>query len=228
MLTAIVQKLGVDGEWLIQGTGEPFGLDTKAPDPVLWMPVRDRLLAERLPRQLRALSDRTITVPGYRPSTQYWFRLTRGEPVLNRKRGSRGFLNGDHLLMETDPAKFPAEEKLLYHVCAVRSGPGVEPPVKLGAVEFSEADAEEGPRRLEVDTFDDKQDFVHETVIRRHPGGKVEVEERVRQRRERRGRVEYLPVSRLAFVPNLREIKYADIVAVWTGILYRRDQFGSV
>jgi hypothetical protein len=174
MLKAIVEKLGVDAGWLLEGKGEPFGAKAEVADAAVWMPVRDRLLAEPLPREL---SNRTVVGPGYRPSTQYWYRLRATEPVLDVR--PLGFRKGDLLLMETDPARFPAEEHLTDRLCAVKSAPGVEPPVKLGAVEFYPGDYEE-PGSLGVDTFEGRgKGLVREFVVRTHPDGKVETVERL-------------------------------------------------
>jgi transcriptional regulator with XRE-family HTH domain len=225
MLTAIVQKLGVDAGWLLEGKGEPFGAKAEAADAAVWMPVRDSLLPEPLPRELRELSDRTVVVPGYRPSTQYWFRLGRAEPVLDVPQ--LGFRKGDLLLMETDPARFPAEEHLLQHLCAVKSAPGEEPPVKLGTVEFDSGTYEQ-PRTLDVDTFEGRRRtrLVEGYDFRPLPDGKFEVVKRFYRKDEQQGRVEYVQVRRSTLGVMPRDIKYSDIVAVWTGILYRRGWSG--
>ena len=224
MLTAIIEKLGVDAEWLLKGQGEPFGTRPEGPDNSRWMPVSDRLFPDRLPQELNVLSDRTIEVPDIRPSSQYWLRLRNGEPILGE--GIHGFVQDDLVLLETDPARFPTEENMREHLCAVKSAPGETPSVKLGSVDFIPGGEEDGPARLEVDTFERlPEDNVREIVVRHHPDGRVEGFERLCRKRLFRGEVRYVPLDQTSMLePPLRRIDYLDIVAVWTGILYRRNQ----
>jgi len=212
LLRSIIERLSVSADWLLHGRGEPLpgtaaGSGTAGRTPVLKTLLPGRLTGGPSQEPLRWLDSTQLLSP-----TQYWFFLASGHPLLAVYQ--RGFVGGDLLLLETDPTRFPPEEKYFERLCVVKNPRGEEPPVKLGLVYYHPGAEEEGPARLEVDTLDRSAEglgVVEEFIFRRYPGGEVKASQRKLT----------LTQERVISEPRLPVIKYGDIVAVWTGVLLR-------
>lgn len=217
LIRRIIEKLGVNAEWLLHGRGEPFP-DTATGSPKGRIPVFEKLLAGRLTGASDQQAERWVDGPGLLTPTQYWFVVQSGHPLPSA--GERGFRAGDLLLLETDPTRFPPPERLWERLCVFNNPSGSEPPVRLGLVSYYEATIEEGPARLEADTFDGEvaeRGIVEEFIFRRYPGGQVQSLQR-KLALDRKGAVSRATSKNELVVPTIR---YGDLVAVWTGVLLR-------
>lgn len=198
---AVVQQLHVNPEWMERGVGQPFTEDRG-------IPVADMPLTGPLAANQAMLTDR-VTVPEVVSSpTAYWLTLKSSQPIV--KVPASGFRTGDHLLIETDPAKFPREADLRDRLCVVQAGAGGE--LRLAIVTYYPASMDDGPARLEAEfpePVQSDQDVV-ERVYRHDSDGVVRYHER------RLGQ----PEARHS-EPTLPLIRYTDIVSVWLKILHR-------
>src|SRR5262249_5352380 len=108
LLEAITSRLGVDPVWLQTGAGQPFpreveagtgGAAPRVPPPGPPGPPLDH--------QALISGDWAELPEVVASPTTYWLALMSSQPIVQQQ--SSGFRPGDHLLMETDPAKFPRE-----------------------------------------------------------------------------------------------------------------------
>lgn len=213
LVDAIVTRLHVDRAWLEHGEGSPFARHDEA-QTGRGVPVTNVLLPGPPLNHRGMITGGWITVPEIVASPSvYWLALQSTPPVV--KRASSGFRTGDHLLLETDPAKFPKEDRLRGHVCVVRDGAGSSQ-LKLAAVESRSASMDTGDSRLEADYFDaiDADQTVVEDVYRRFPDGEV-------QHFQRKFNQEASREAMRVMDPLLPVIRYTDIVSVWLKILRR-------
>ncbi len=209
LLDAIATRLSVDPAWLRDGEGQPFLSGAEA-DTGRGLPVTNVLLpGPPLDHQALITGD-WVDVPEVVPSpTTYWLALKSSQPIV--KVPSSGFHTGDHLLMETDPAKFTRETDLRDHLCVVRAG-AVGGELRLAIVTYYPSSMDDGPARLEAEfpePVQSDQDVV-ERVYRHVSGGVVRYHER------RLGQTEARHSE-----PTLPRIRYTDIVSVWLKILHR-------
>ncbi len=202
---AIVSRLGVDPGWLQAGAGQPFPTDTF--DAARGLPVTTVPLPGPPARHQALITGGWLVVPCVAPTpTAYWLSLAAGDPVVRQPRA--GLLAGDHLLVEADPARFPAEARLQNTLCVIR-GAGTTPP-RLAWVMYYRADGVEAPERLEAEfPAPPRQEQVVEHVYTHLPGGEI----RHHERRLGRATARTEPMHPL--------IRYADIVGVWQGVLFR-------
>jgi transcriptional regulator with XRE-family HTH domain len=225
LLYSIVERLDVASEWLRDGVGEPFppervaGTDDR-------MPVFDQLPAGRLTGRATRSARTWIDHAALVSPSRYLFRVGPAEPILGEP--DLGIRVHDLLLMESDPARFPAVHDLDGHLCAIISRPNTEPPVRLGAVTYYDEgsgidEGEDRPASLTVDTFETlapRTDIVHETVFRRYPDGSIRAFEQSLRIVPFRDGTRVVPVREdLQGIEHI--IQYTDIVAVWTGIIHR-------
>jgi len=221
LLAAIAEKMRVNSEWLLTGKGQPYG---EAPDSAgrPGLPVCEALLPGPPLEHQELITGGWLHIPDQlHAASQYWLRLTSSQPIVRDP--LRGFRAGDHLLLETDRERFPRQKKLFNDLCVVRA-PTTTPSLKLGVVTHHDADVENGPDRLEVDTFDlapDPAQMVTKRVYRHYPGGEVTYEEQPLQIQQTRHGRRAGPISEMSLAPALPVIRYADIIAVWTNILHR-------
>lgn len=219
LLAAVTRNLGVNADWLLNGGGRPFGDASEL--------ARGGLPSSRVPLPGPPLDNQGLLCDErvdfgqdlFAPS-RYWLILTSSQPIL--RAAGRGFRSGDWLLVETDRAKFPAEQKLFRHLCVVRIDGG-EGAVKLASVTHCEGQVEDGPAYLEADTFDARpapEEVVREVVYRHFPGGEIKHAERLLRPQLAHGQERLYPVDE-GSEPLLPRIIYTDILAVWANIIYR-------
>lgn len=204
---AIVNRLGVSREWLKDGTGQPFPSADNRPARGIAV---SHVPLPGLPHEHQDLVTRWIAVPEVVPSgSQYWLVLKSTQPILRRP--SPAFRVGDHLLMETNPARFPRESALNEVLCVVRGGADGAV-LRLATVDFWPASVDTGDARLEADFHEPakRATEVVEKVYRHYPDGEVVHLERRMKQREMSGVQPMLPV-----------VQYTDIVSVWLRILRR-------
>lgn len=209
LLEAIATRLGVDLVWLQGGEGQPFRRESGA-GAGRGIPVTDVLLpGPPLDNQALITGD-WVDVPEVVASpTVYWLALKSSQPIARQP--SSGFRVGDHLLMETDPAKFPPETSFHQRLCLVRAvAAGGE--LRLATVTHFPASMDDGPTRLEAEFPEPvrSNSGVVERVYRHEADGEVRYYER------RIGR----PATRWT-EPDLPIIRYSDIVSVWLTLLRR-------
>jgi len=204
---AIATHLHVDPDWLRTGKGQPFAVS--ATDPSSAMPVSGVLLPGP-PQHHQDQIIHWITVPEVVSSpSRYWLTLRAVQPIVRQP--SSGFRTGDHLLMETDPAKFPSETDLFDHLCVLRSlTGGVE--LRLAMVRYYPASIDDGDARLEADVTEpaETEKQVVEHVYRHYPDGEVRHQARRSPVAENRSLVTMPPF-----------VRYTDIVSVWLKVLRR-------
>jgi hypothetical protein len=173
---AVSEALHINTAWLRSGEGQPYAV-VVGTSPSAELPVSQVLLPGAPLAHQDLLTGGWVNLSGqlFAPS-QYWLLLMSSQPIVREP--LHGFRAGDQLLMETDRTRFPREMALCNDLCVVRL-PAMSPPLKLGAVTHHEATEENGPARLEVDTFDlalDCSDLIREEVYRHLPGGEVHPE----------------------------------------------------
>jgi hypothetical protein len=213
LIDAIVTRLHVDRAWLEHGEGSPFARHDEALTG-RGIPMTNVLLPGPPSAHREMITGGWVTVPEIVASPSvYWLALQSTQPVV--KKSSSEFRTGDHLLMETDPAKFPKEDRLWGEVCVVRDGAGGSQ-LKLAAIEYRSASEDTGDPRLEADYFDaaDPDQTVVEDVYRRFPDGLVQHFQRRLKQEGRRSAMRVMD-------PLLPVIRYTDIVSVWLKILRR-------
>jgi hypothetical protein len=229
LLRAIIERLGVNADWLLRGRGPPFadegGRVRPRRAPVLDQPLPGRR-RDRTGQELDRWEDATRLLS----ATQYWLRLGGGHALLAGRRP--GFLLGDLLLFETDPTRFPPEDGLYGQLCAVRDPRRPDAPVALGVVTYRRAAEEDGGDRLEVEVVERPEgtaEVADEYVFRVYPGGDVRpFQRKVWVDRGDRGGGKprrNVPASqRHEEHAWPKRIEYGAVVAVWTGLLLRLDQ----
>jgi hypothetical protein len=212
LLAAVANHLHVNPAWLAKGQGQPFP-EEAAGGPGI--PVTNILLPGP-PAAHQAMLTGWLTVPEVvESSTAFWLVLKSSQPIVRRP--SSGFRTGDQLLMETDPFKFPREADMRDDLCVVRGEGGAD--LRLAAVSYYAASMDSGPARLEADYYDAAppeaaDQSVVENVYRHHPDGVVEHFQRHHT---------HVPgwTLRPVLEPDLSQIRYTDVVAVWLKILRR-------
>ena len=212
LLEAVAKQLHVNAAWLERGEGQPFPHDQVEENRGI--PMTNVLLPGPPSAHQDMITGGWVTVPEIVASPSvYWLALQSTQSVVMKP--SSGFRTGDHLLMETDPARFPKEDRLIGDVCVVRDGAGGAQ-LKLAAIEYRSASAETGDSRLEADYFDaaDPDQTVVEDVYRRFPDGLVQHFQRSLKQEARRYAMRVMD-------PLLPVIRYTDIVSVWLKILRR-------
>ena len=220
LLTAIANSLRVRPGWLLRGEGQPFAdieglVGRGVPTSGLMLPGAPQDHQHMLDGGGLDLGDALFA-----PS-QYWLRLHSDQPIVSPP--YRGFRTGDHLLMETSPERFPAKDALTSRVCVVRIGPA-ETALRLAGVTYYEGSVEDGPERLEADTFalaGDPKKMAREEVYRHLPNGEIQHRTRRLEMRTYRGRERPFPIDEGSREPAPPRIRDRDIVAVWLGVLYR-------
>jgi transcriptional regulator with XRE-family HTH domain len=219
LLEKIARELKVSPAWLLTGEGEP----STEPPGQGGVPVARKLLpGSPLEHPDLLLGDWVDDAGRLFAPSQYWLVLTSAQPIVRDPQ--RGFRVGDHLLMETARDRFPRKRQLDNHLCVVRFPGGEAPELKLALVEFYPGAIEEGPDRLEADTFESDPDpsvLVKEVVYRHYPGGKITQYERPLKLTQYRGKERAVPLDEIETEPMLPKIRYAAIVAVWLQILRR-------
>lgn len=208
-LEAVVRQLHVNPTWLEWGEGQPFSEVGSADRGI---PVSNMLLSGP-PAAHQSVVLEWLTVPEVVPSpSAYWLALKSSQPIVRRP--ASGFRTDDHLLMETDPAKFPKETALYEDLCVVRGGAGGSA-LRLATVEHRGGvgfDDEDPHIEADYHAATNVDQTVVENVYRHLPNGDV----RHVQHRRLPGRGEGLGIE--TFPPVIR---YADIVSVWLKILRR-------
>ena len=210
LLEAIAHRLGVDLAWLRAGEGRPPPkIGAAAGQGIL---VHNAVLPGPAHEYQTATPDVWMSVvPEVVPSpTRYWLSLRSSQPIVRQK--SSGFLGGDYLLMESDPAKFPKASDLRSRLCGVPDATcGGE--LRLAHVTHYEASNDDGRARLlaEFPEAEDSTRGVVERVYRHLPDGEIDYFERRPDRPEPRWQSEIDPP----------EIRYSQIVSVWLQILHR-------
>src|SRR5262245_9422468 len=108
LLKAILERLGVNADWLLRGRGPPFaepgGRVPPRRAPVLDEPLPGRR-RDRPGQELGRWEDATRLLS----ATQFWLRLGGGHALLAGRR--RAFRLGDLLLFETDPTRRSEERR---------------------------------------------------------------------------------------------------------------------
>lgn len=224
VLEALAAWPKINPAWILSGEGEPY-VARPASSPLV-LPVADAPLPGSPEQNSRLLSGERIDCSRIFSASQYWLALERDEPLLNEPGG--GFLAHDRLLMETDRKKFPAERKLFHHLCVV-NGVGAKPESQsyLCSVSFVPGSPDDGPARLEAETFDvglPKHKVVEEFVVRRFPNGTLEASSRKRALTSFRGKSRIAESEESDLDSGVQKISYADIVAVWIGVVMRSPQ----
>jgi transcriptional regulator with XRE-family HTH domain len=223
LLSAIVERLGVDSKWLLTGEGEPFvrasaraGLETAAP-------VANDLLPGPPQDCRELLTPESLDTFSLLGPSQYWYRLKRDDPIV--KNSGRGFRSGDLLLLEADRTRFPKADEMTNVICVVTLVVDGVSTRKLGVVTHYRGSSDEGPARLEANTFDlevDTELLVKEYIIRAYQNRKAELITRDMRLKEFRGGQVLTPLNRASNMSTDDfEINSDNIVAYWTGILYR-------
>jgi hypothetical protein len=205
LLSAVSRQLGVNADWLLNGTGRPFLADL--PGPIALTTV----MLPGSPADHCNLIAKWIETPRPVASTQYWLQLDRHQPILRDARN--GFLVGDALLMETARQRFPDKEYFEEKLCIGRVD-GYDR-LKLGSVSYWEDD--DGVSGLQFETFEslpERKAEVKQDIYTRLPDGSVVHRERSLKLKPRKARKPE-PVYKLNPIP------YTSIVAVWLGILRR-------
>jgi hypothetical protein len=207
LLTAIVRHSSVNPRWLLTAEGPPFTSASLPiahrvlPGPPLQHP--DLLAGEHAPD----LGDLYST-------SRYFLKVSSREPLAHDEQ--QKVKPGDLVLLETDTARFEKEQ--LYEQLAAIRVPRTDPPqFKLAQVSFYAGDDEDGPDRLEADTFDLGPTVVTETIIHERPGSEPQVFRR-RARLAKRAKPGQLPQTVPVRPPDLDytdlQIAFTDIVAV--------------
>ena len=210
LLAAIEGQLNLNPGWLMTGRGQPFPPDgdvhTRHGIPVMttFLPGPPLLHQE-------LLSDLRIQVPEIVPTASlYWLVLRVGQPILRNP--SSGFRSGDHLLMETDPAKFSSEAKIFYDLCVVKSGTGGRQ-LRLAEVNYHVGSLDFRPSCLEATVYEDQPpgQTVTENTYRHNPDGVVVHTQR-----------KWALGEKYRIQDDETEIQKTDIVSVWLKILRRQ------
>lgn len=226
LLTAIVEHLGVDSKWLLTGEGEPFVRTITSGGWETVAPVADKLLPGAPQDHRELLTPESFDTTTLLGPSQYWYRLTRDDPIVNDTR--RGFRSGDLLLLETDRTRFPKSENLNNNICVITFMIDGRSTRKLGSVTEFGGSIDDGPARLEADTFDlpmDTQRIVKEYIIQEYPNKEPRLFTRNMRLAEVRGREVLEPLTHSDnLFTSAQMINYDDIVSIWTGILYRERQ----
>jgi transcriptional regulator with XRE-family HTH domain len=218
LLEKIARELKVSPAWLLTGEGEP----STEPQGQGGVPVARKLLPGSPLEHPDLLLDDWSDAGTLFGRGQYWLVLTSEQPIVRDPR--RGFRVGDHLLVETNRDKFPRKSQLCNHLCVVRFPGGEAPALKLALVEYYPGAIEEGPERLEADSFERDPDpsvLVQEEVYRHYPGGMIRHYQRPLKLTQYRGQERAVPLSEYETEPVLPKIRYADIAGVWLQILRR-------
>ena len=156
----------------------------------------------------------------------YWFQLAVDEPVLAVS--GCGFFARDRLLLETDRNRFPRERHFLGDLCVVRLGMS-QPILKLAAVYYEEGSEGEPEGLFPTCSIASRTpkmsspspSTANTPTASRSPG-------QAGRTSRRGGRPAYAARRNSDFGVRPKEIKYADVVAVWTNILERTDSFPSL
>ena len=208
LLDAIVKQLHVDSTWLRTGLGQPF-VDL-ANNSTNSMPVTTLLLPGP-PQHHQDKLTHWITVPEIiSSSSRYWLTLLSAQPIV--RQSSSGFRSGDKLLMETDPAKFPAESDLHSSLCVVQIAESGDE-LKLTTVQYHPASFDNGDARLEAETPEraiTEQPGV-EHVYRHYPNGTIEHQERT-----------MIDIRSFNTLRAETTIRYTQIISIWLKILFRQ------
>ncbi len=211
LMRKIVERLGVDAEWLLRGSGQPFhDEDVSGLRPVYKAPPKTRQASRPKGQGVYINLSEQLT------NTQYWLmvvgELRRQFPYANSR---------DVILMESDPTRFPAIEMLFNHLCVVRRKP-LDEEVQIGVVTHYSRDAED-PERIDFKTLEQlSQPTFDEYVITHIPGELPEVVHQKMVRDPRSG-----VRKKLGYDQRLHgrttTISEGEIIAVWTCVFYRSD-----
>ncbi len=142
LVTMIAAHNGVSQQWLLHGEGEPL-LPEDGPFrlPIVKHP------SIGVPK--KATRDGSYEVPAeHRKQSCYWLEVGPKEPVVREE--WEAVRSGDLLLIDTDQTSFPPIKRFFEKLCVVR----ISSRARLGSVSFVEESMDEGPSRIEVDTFD--------------------------------------------------------------------------
>jgi hypothetical protein len=219
LMTAIVERLGVNSDWLMIGVGQPFAKPVDAAQAGLPL-VRVPLPGHPMDHQNVWEGLVPDPVGPMTVASRYWLELAPGQPLVES--GTPGFLPGDRLLMETDRARFTRNQDLDNRLCVIRTR--TDGKIRLGKVEYVPAGDVDDPERLEVEYFKatpDASDAVQEHAYRHHPDGRIEFKFRTLHRGHVGGREKLVPAWQLEDHFGGLRVELTDIVAVWLDILFR-------
>src|SRR4051794_24232289 len=144
VLENIAHHAKVNPAWLLSGAGEPIGGNCE-------VPIAKRALPGLPQQHPELLTRKIVNMSIFSSPSMYWLILKEGEPIT--RLASRGFRSGDMLLVEADPQEFPAEEKLLDHLCVVKDSQFREDRYVLGSVGYHEAIDQDEPAYLDVECW---------------------------------------------------------------------------
>jgi len=216
LLALIAAHPEVNEEWLFHGTGEPINPLTKlAGNLEYFLPVVNRALNVSQSEDIRRLAnEKQEVLKSFYNKTSYFIRVQHDEPITNDV--EMAINKGDLLLIDRSPDSFPEKHRLFRTLCVVRE-PKNAKRVCLGLVTYLEAEFEEGPERIEVDTFDiglRKNQIIRESRIVDYRGKKRRTEKQFKlvgdPEHQRK-----VPVSQSELEPSLPQISYEDIIGVF-------------
>jgi hypothetical protein len=218
-ITAAVEHVGVNPNWLVAGQGAPFQDAAGAQHIPVGLPIARTPLPgppQRHPDLLTGVMKEDAGVT-YSPS-RYWLRLARSQPLL--RDSARGFRWGDFLLMEADRTRFPRERAFYNELCVLRVDP--KKPLQLASVTYhTDTDPDDLPGKLTADFFDvPDSSSCREEVYSHLPGGEIRHEVRRLRRAPFRDGERLVPVDRNG-ESNPSKVSYSHVLAVWLRLLNR-------
>lgn len=220
MTTAIVQKLGVNSDWLLSGRGEPYESGRNRDVQGGGIPIAKELLGglpETLPSKLSAAKLGLVQLL---TPTQYWVALEGDSPLLDNP--CRRFQPRDLLLIEADVSAFPAKHQYWERLCVILPVIGKSRKPMWADVNYYAASEEDGKERLEADIFSghngDRE--IEEIVLRLEANGGMKAHRRT-VALSSDGTVTRAKKWHERTDDGMRRIKQTDILGVWTGIMYR-------
>jgi hypothetical protein len=164
LMEAIIENSDVNPGWMLTGKGGSYLSSA--------LPVAHRALPGRPQDHRDLLTDEKVEALGdLYSASRYWLKVQPSEPIMRDK--SQQIKSWDLLLMETDKAKLPQEDKLWETLCVIRV-PDVDPPeYKLATVSYRPESNDDGQARLEADTFDLGPEVITQIVVEESPGGEL-------------------------------------------------------
>jgi transcriptional regulator with XRE-family HTH domain len=220
LVESIARHQDVSLAWLFRGDGDPSERRSAENRAV---PIAKAALPGSPADFKGLLSGECCALPPPAPS-RYWLELGVSEPLL---RAGLQLRPRDLLLIETDQRWFPEPEGLFEDLCVVRFDVRGQKKRKLGRVSHVQGSDDEGPSRIEVDTFDlrpDPRSIESRVIVRNVHGRPRKIEILYEHVETTRARKVKQRVSRSE--PILPTIAYEDVIGICTGI-FRRSPSGT-
>ncbi len=155
LLTLIAAHPDVNAKWLFHGKGKSLVNPSAKLVPQQEsssLPIVSELL-EHFPSDCKnlAVDERLDVAPQLANKGAYFYRVPFADPILWHE--EMGIHTGDLLLIDMTEGSIPPKENLYCKLCVVRH-PKHQDRVCLGQVSYIEASEDDGPEKIEVDTFD--------------------------------------------------------------------------